>query len=257
MTKPATHLFGLIGYPLSHSFSRKYFSAKFQREGLSGYDYRLFPIASIEELPGLLQAHPQLRGLNVTIPYKEQVLPFLDGIDPQAKAVGAVNTIRRAGDRLSGHNSDVYGFSRSLQDFLQAAGRSPGGLQALILGTGGAAKAVRVALTGLGVPYALVSRSAQRGSFTYRDLNPGVLADHQLVINTTPLGMAPAIDSLPPLPYDSLTSKHMLFDLVYNPEETAFLREGKIRGCAVNNGLEMLYLQAEKSWEIWQGEAAG
>jgi shikimate dehydrogenase len=248
------HLYGLIGYPLSHSFSRKYFTEKFQREGLADHDYQLFPLRSIEELPGLLEAHPDLLGLNVTIPYKQAVLPYLDRIDPLAEAVGAVNTIRRRGQTLSGHNSDVFGFSRSLEHFLRRAGRSAAGLRALVLGSGGAARAVRVALDRMGVPATTISRSPERGDLTYRALGPEVLSRHHLIVNTTPLGMAPDTGSAPPLPYEELGPRHLLFDLVYNPEETLFLRRGKSVGCKVNNGLEMLYLQAERSWDIWRGE---
>lgn len=257
MSEHAENLYGLIGYPLSHSFSRRYFTKKFLMEGLGSHAYHLFPLESIEELPDLIATYPSLRGLNVTIPYKEKVQPYLHAVEEEARAVGAVNTIRIHNGRLSGHNSDVFGFTRSLRNFLTQAGRKPKELRALVLGTGGAAKAVCYALRRMNIPFGRVSRDAERGELTYDSLTPKSLGYYDLIINTTPLGMSPEVDSMPPLPYEGLDSDHLLFDLVYNPEETAFLREGKTRGCQIINGLEMLYLQAERSWSIWSGAPSG
>lgn len=247
-----THEYGLIGYPLEHSFSKRYFTEKFAREGITGHVYQLFPITAIEELPALLAAHPNLQGLNVTIPYKQAVLPLLDELDENARAVGAVNTIRIRDGRLQGFNTDIYGFERSLRRFLQTADEAPGA--ALVLGTGGASKAVRFVLERLHLAYLLVSRHAERGDLVYEDLDRDLVATHPLIINTTPLGMAPAVDTHPDLPYQYLTAAHFLYDLVYNPEKTVFLTEGEKRGAATMNGLEMLYLQAEKAWDIWNAE---
>ena len=246
---PLTHEYGLIGYPLEHSFSKRYFTEKFDREGIAGHVYQLFPIPAIEELPGLLAAHPKLRGLNVTIPYKQAVLPFLDALDENARAVGAVNTIRIRDGRLQGFNTDVYGFEMSLRRFLQTAAASPAA--ALVLGTGGASRAVRFVLERLQISYLLVSRHAERGDLVYEALDRDLLSAHSLIINTTPLGMAPAVETHPDLPYQYLTAAHLLYDLVYNPEKTVFLAKGEKRGAVTMNGLEMLYLQAEKAWDIW------
>lgn len=244
-----THLYGLIGYPLEHSFSKRYFTEKFAREGIAGHAYELFPIPDIEDLPALLKAHPRLRGLNVTIPYKEAVLPFLDELDDGARAVGAVNTIRIREGRLKGFNTDVYGFEWSLRRFLEAAGAPA--LRALVLGTGGASKAVRFVLDRLSIPYLVVSRRKERADLDYADLDEQVMAAHRLLVNTTPLGMAPHPDTRPDLPYESLQEKHLLYDLVYNPEKTLFLAAGEKRGAATKNGLEMLFLQAERAWDLW------
>ena len=243
------HLYGLIGYPLEHSFSKRYFTEKFAREGIAGHAYELFPIPDIGDLPRLVTAHPNLRGLNVTIPYKEAVLSFLDELDSGARAVGAVNTIRIREGRLQGFNTDVYGFEVSLRRFLAAAAAPPG--SALVLGTGGASKAVRFVLDRLSIPYLVVSRDRRRADLDYAALDKTTLVAHPLIINTTPLGMAPHADTCPDLPYGALTEKHLLYDLVYNPEKTLFLAAGEKRGAATKNGLEMLFLQAEQAWALW------
>lgn len=238
--------YGLIGFPLSHSFSPGYFANKFEKEGIQDASYEAFPIERIELLSSLLKEKSPL-GLNVTIPYKEQVIPLLDDIDDLAKRVGAVNTLLYKDGKLKGYNSDVIGFGNSLQPLLK-----PNHTKALILGTGGAAKAVQVALEELGISYQYVSRQSNENVITYNDIDEELLNEYHLIIHTTPLGMYPNTDAKPDLPYDILTSDHLLFDLVYNPEKTAFLLEGEQRGAQIKNGLEMLHLQAEASWEIWQ-----
>ena len=245
--------YGLIGYPLGHSFSKAFFDDKFAREGLKTHSYTLFPLERIEQLEELLKAQPGLKGFNVTIPYKEAILSWLDEIDPVASAVGAVNTvkIKRDGDRsiLSGYNTDVYGFRESLPVFPENIDK-----KALVLGTGGASKAVKYVLEAAGWQVRLVSRTAGKGSFTYGELEPGIIQAHPLIVNTTPLGMYPLQDTFPPISYESLTSRHVLFDLVYNPEETRFLAKGREKGGRTENGLRMLHLQAERAWEIWKQE---
>lgn len=238
--------YGLIGYPLSHSFSGKYFTDKFQKENLPDCKYSLFPLKSIEELPDLLAAHRDLVGLNVTIPYKEQIIPFLDVVSETARDIGAVNTIRIRDGKLEGFNSDVYGFAKSLENSLPTPAKG-----ALILGTGGASKAVRYVLNEMNVPNLLVSRRIEKGDLTYTDIDQFLLKSHPLIINTTPLGTFPNVDVAPELPYHCLDSENKLYDLVYNPEKTLFLNNGLAQGCAIKNGLEMLILQAERSWEIW------
>ncbi|KAA3640402.1 MAG: shikimate dehydrogenase [Bacteroidetes bacterium] len=242
-------LFGLIGYPLSHSFSKKYFTEKFEKEGILNCRYELFPLESIEKFPELVKIQPDLAGLNVTIPYKELVIPFLDELDEAAEAVGAVNTIRKKDGKLKGFNTDIYGFEQSLVNLLDTRDHKPE--KALVLGTGGAAKAVIYVLKKLNIDSHTVSRHAGKGYFTYDDLNDHIIGEHRLIINTTPLGMSPNINNLPLIPYPSLGPEHFLFDLVYNPAITAFLAKGKNAGAAISNGLEMLYLQAEKAWDIW------
>ncbi|MCB0547623.1 MAG: shikimate dehydrogenase [Phaeodactylibacter sp.] len=248
---PPTHLFGLIGYPLSHSFSKRYFNEKFRRENRAGHHYELFPLEDIGELPGLISNHPNLRGLNVTIPYKQQVRAYLDGLDETAAAVGAVNTIKIDAGKCTGYNTDVFGFELSLRRFLEGNGTTAEGLRALVLGTGGAARAVVYALRKMGIAFHLVSRSQRPEQLTYRELNETLMQNHRLIVNTTPLGMSPEVDTYPEIPFQHIGPQHLLYDLVYNPEETAFMARGKQRGAAVFNGLEMLHLQAEKAWEIW------
>ena len=238
--------YGLIGYPLSHSFSPAFFKRKFEEEGIDA-TYQSFPIASIHELPALLDMHPELRGLNVTIPYKEKIIPFLDGIDPMADIIGAVNCIAIDGGKTMGYNTDYIGFERSLKLWLR--GKRP---CAIVLGTGGAARAVTHVLYRLGISYCQVSRQVRADCIRYSDISPDLLADTQLIINTTPLGMFPEIDATPRLPYAAIGQEHLLFDLIYNPLETKFLSIGRAQGAAVKNGLEMLQLQALAGWEIWQ-----
>ena len=241
-------LYGLIGYPLTHSFSKKYFAEKFEKEGWKDCSYELFPIASMAEFKNLLVKNPGLCGLNVTIPYKEQVLSFLDEKDEVVRKIKACNCIIVEKGKLRGFNTDVAGFERSLKPQLQ-----PHDKNALILGTGGAAKAVEFVLQKLGITYKYVSRKPSVNNYSYEQITPAVIAAHPLIINTTPLGMYPKINEAPPIPYESLTPAHYLFDLVYNPERSLFLQKGEERGAAVKNGHEMLVIQAEESWKIWNG----
>lgn len=243
-------LFGLIGYPLSHSFSKRYFTEKFAREQIQHAAYELFPIEKITAFPKLIEAHPELVGLNVTIPYKQAVIPYLDTLDAGARAVGAVNTIKVTEGGLQGFNSDVYGFEQSLLKAFRMLERPPA--SALILGTGGAAKAVAFVLEGLHIRVRYVSRNPGSGRLTYSELDKAVMEEHRLIINTTPLGMSPNVDTFPPIPYQFAGSEHLFFDLVYNPEETTFLKLGAAQGSKIQNGLDMLYGQAERSWQFWQ-----
>jgi shikimate dehydrogenase len=243
--------FGLIGRTLQHSFSQTYFSQKFYSQQLADHAYELFELATVGELPALLAAHPSLVGLNVTIPYKESVVSYLDELALSARRVGAVNVIERLPDgRLRGHNTDVVGFRESLRQFLPATS----GTRALVLGAGGAAKAVGVALNDLGIAHWSVARDPLGPGLTYDDLTPQVLAAHQLIVNTTPLGTFPRVDECPRLPYEALTAQHYLYDLVYNPTETLFMTKGREAGAQVKNGFEMLCLQAEAAWDIWNNE---
>lgn len=244
------NVYGLIGYPLSHSFSKKYFTEKFAKEGIKDCVYENYELKTIDLFPGLIQSQENLRGLNVTIPYKQDVIPFLSSLDISAERVGAVNVIKVMQDgRLIGFNSDYYGFRESLLKFLPENHAS---MKALVLGTGGASKAVIAALEEMDIVAQYVSRTAKEGVWAYSDIDVSVLTNHQIVINTTPLGMSPKIDAAPDLPYEALTENHYLFDLVYNPEETLFMKKGLEQGANVKNGLEMLHLQAEKAWEIWR-----
>ncbi|MGI4740686.1 MAG: shikimate dehydrogenase family protein [Janthinobacterium lividum] len=240
--------FGLLGRSLAHSFSQRYFGEKFERLQLADHHYELFELAEISELPQLLAHHAELAGLNVTIPYKEQIWPYLTQVAPSAALVGAVNVIAFGADGgLVGHNTDYVGFRESLRQFYPHVA----GSRALVLGTGGAAKAVSVALQELGIGIQPVSRRPLAGHFTYEELTPEVLAAHSLIVNTTPLGTYPNVAECPPLLYAALTSQHYLFDLIYNPGETLFLQRGRAAGAHIKNGLEMLELQAEAAWEIW------
>ncbi len=243
------YLYGLIGYPLSHSFSKGYFAQKFEKESIKESYYEAFPIASIDKLPALIEQYPNLRGLNVTIPYKEQILPFMKGLGDGAQAVGAVNTVLIKEDGWYGYNSDIYGFSTSLSRAIEKHSLNIN--HALILGTGGAAKAVKYALEQDGIETAYVSRRSSAGILTYGELNQNTLEKYKLIVNTTPLGMSPNIDSFPNIPYHYIGENHLCFDLVYNPEATLFLQKAQQQGAYILNGLEMLHLQAEKSWEIW------
>jgi shikimate dehydrogenase len=243
-------LFGLIGYPLSHSFSKKYFSEKFEKENVSDVAYELFELPKIEDFQQLIKQQPNLHGLNVTIPYKQAVIPFLDELDASARKVGAVNVIRFQEGKRIGYNSDYYGFKQSLQNWLPKDNTN---INALVLGTGGASKAVAAALTDLEIPFYLISRNAGGNSLSYEQLqeSPAIFQRPRLIINTTPLGMAPNTGTAPPIVYEKLNSEYFLYDLVYNPAETRFMQLGKEKGATVKNGLEMLHLQAEKAWEIW------
>jgi shikimate dehydrogenase len=241
--------YGLIGYPLSHSFSQKYFEEKFRAEGIAGCAYELFPIPSIEGLEALLKAKPDLHGLNVTIPYKRLVLPYLDDASNLPQGLEACNCIKIENNRLTGYNTDVTGFERSFTPLLQ-----PHHTRALVLGSGGAAAAVSWCLNKLGISFSIVSRKPGADvQLTYKDIDASLLATHPIIVNTTPLGMYPNVDEAPPFPYEALTPGHYLFDLHYNPPKTLFLQKGEENGAAIKNGLEMLVIQAEESWRIWNG----
>jgi shikimate dehydrogenase len=244
-------VYGLIGTPLSHSFSQRWFTALFKEQALPYHRYDLFPLGSIQDYPTLLRETPGLAGLNVTIPYKQSVMPLLDAIDPLAAAVGAVNTIAIRDGRTTGYNTDVEGFRNTLLPLLN--GTKP---RALVLGTGGASRAVAFVLREQGIKFRMVSRSPERGDLTWDLLDPIVAKVCTLIINTTPLGMYPEVDAAPPLPYDAIGPKHVLIDLVYNPEETLFMRLGKEKGATVVNGMRMLEAQAEAAWRVWRGTSA-
>ena len=243
--------YGLIGYPLEHSFSQKYFTDKFKNEGLSQCQYLNYPLERIDLIQEIIDRDNTLVGLNVTIPFKQQVLSYLDEQDEISQKIGAVNTIKieRAGEkvRLKGYNTDAYGFYHSLQPHLRKKHDS-----ALILGTGGSSRAVSYVLDELGFHYIYVSRNPrEKSQLSYMDLCGPVLYNFQIIINTSPVGMYPDVNNAPDIPYDFITKDHILFDLIYNPEETLFLKKGKEKGAQIINGLRMLHLQAERSWEIW------
>ncbi|HEV7381664.1 MAG TPA: shikimate dehydrogenase [Dyadobacter sp.] len=249
------NLYGLIGFPLTHSFSKRYFSDKFTREGIKESSYDLYEMETLDGLAELLKK-PDLRGLNVTIPHKKAVISHLDDLDDSsAERIGAVNTIKIFADgSTKGYNTDYYGFKQSLVEWLDRRGESCSSFQALILGNGGAAKAVQVALQDLEIAYQQVSRSPQNGCLVYDDLNEEIVSSHRLVINTTPLGTYPNVEGCPALPFEWVDNQHYLYDLVYNPAETTFLKKGLEKGAAIQNGLKMLELQAEKAWDIWTGD---
>ena len=242
-------LYGLIGYPLGHSFSKKYFTNKFKREGLIDCSYELFPINSIKELPSLINSQPYLKGFNVTIPYKQQVLKYVTETSEAVKEIGAANVIKIDGDKIVAFNTDVIGFKESLIQKLM-----PFHKKALILGTGGSSNAVQYVLRNLGMEFLLVSTTHQPSSeiISYSMINENIMSDHTLIINCTPVGMEPNNSDLPNLPYQFISHKHYLFDLIYNPEKTSFLQKGEQMGAIIQNGYEMLVLQAEESWNIWK-----
>lgn len=243
-------VFGLIGFPLTHSFSKKYFTEKFLKEGIEDCRYDLFPIADISLLSLLLEEQDSLRGINVTIPHKINVLPYLQEMDEAAREIGAVNCIsidRREGKTwLKGYNTDAWGFQGSLEPLLQSHHT-----KALVLGDGGAAKAVKYVLGLLGISYLSVVRKPVPGAIRYEEITPQIMTDHLLVINTTPLGTFPNVEAAPDLPYHLFTDRHLAYDLIYNPEETTFLHHAKAAGAGVKNGLQMLHLQAERAWSVW------
>ncbi len=244
--------FGLIGRSLAHSFSPAYFAAKFAALGLDGYRYDAFELATIADFPALLAAHPRLAGLNVTIPYKEEVRAHLDELAPTARLVGAVNAIEFAPDgRRIGHNTDLEGFGTALDELI---GGAPRPRRALILGRGGAARAVEVALKTRGIAYLFVTRNPLAAGLTYAELSPSIIRHHPLLINTTPLGTWPEVTACPDLPYDALTPAHYLVDLVYNPAETEFMRRARAAGATTCNGQRMLEVQADAAWRIWSNE---
>lgn len=238
--------FGLIGRNIAYSFSRGYFQTKFEKLCLEDYSYVNFDLEDISQFPDLIKKNPNLVGLNVTIPYKEQIIPYLTKLDDVASAIGAVNTIKFSPEGLIGFNTDAYGFEQALLPQLQEHQQ-----HALILGTGGASKAVAYVLQQRNISVRFVSRKPEGDQLTYEELDQEVLKKHTLIINCTPLGTWPNVEAKPQIPYSFLTEQHFLFDLIYNPEKTAFLLEGEKRGTAISNGLKMLEMQAEKAWEIW------
>lgn len=245
-------LFGLIGYPLSHSFSKKYFEAKFRREQTEDCRYENFELSSIQEVTSLLQNQPGLQGFNITIPYKQEIIPYLNARNRVVQQVGACNCVKIVDGQLYGYNTDVEGFKQALQQQLL-----PHHNKALILGTGGAAKAVAYVLEELSIQFLYVSRNRRQkeGYLGYPEIDDATLNTYPLIINTTPTGMYPNIHEAPPLNYQALTPEHFLFDLTYNPEKTLFLQRGENRGAAIQNGYDMLVIQAEESWKIWNTAA--
>jgi shikimate dehydrogenase len=239
-------LYGLIGYPLSHSFSQRYFTEKFEKEGIRDCSYQNFPIVTIGEIENIIDQHPELAGLNVTIPYKEKVIPFLDEFSDEVSEIGACNCIKIDHNRLIGFNTDISGFEKSFIKKMQ-----PFHKEAIVLGTGGASKAIQFVLTKLNIPFIVVSRKPASNELSYEDIDDSVIKTHQVIINTTPLGMQPNIHQCPSIPYLSITNQHYLFDLTYNPGKTVFLQKGEEMGAAIVNGYEMLVNQAEGSWQIW------
>lgn len=251
LARKSHRTFGLIGYPLGHSFSQDFFNQKFAAENIDAR-YINFELTSIDRLPEIVRSTPDLQGFNVTIPYKQQIIKYLDAIDPEAKAIGAVNVVkifRQPDGSLSfkGYNSDAIGFGDSIKPLLDPERHR----RALILGSGGASKAVAHALRGLGVEPVIVSRTAREGVITYDDLTPEVMVSHTVIVNTTPLGMYPHVDSCPDIPYQYLTADHICYDLLYNPGTTLFMHKAAEHGAVTKNGLEMLLLQAFVSWNIW------
>ena len=250
-----SQLFGLIGFPLEHSFSASYFTRKFTEEKIDAV-YRNYPLRDITEFESLVESEPDLKGLNVTVPYKERIIPYLDSLDETARSIQAVNTIcfyrQKKGKKLvgssvlAGFNTDVTGFERSLREHLGDRHHS-----ALVLGTGGSSKAVIHVLKTMGMDFHRVSRNRGEDRIAYEELDTDLVKSHQLIVNTTPLGMYPDLDSCPPIPYDAITPGHLLFDLVYNPDKTRFLYLGEQKGAGIVNGYDMLVYQAEASWEIW------
>lgn len=241
-------VYGLVGKNISYSFSQNYFTNKFSKLGYENRQYKNFDISSIEEFNSIVKGQTQLAGLNVTIPYKEAVIPFLNKLDPRAREIGAVNTIKILPDgELLGYNTDVYGFEKSIQTLLKNHHR-----KALILGTGGASKAVAYVLNKLNIEFLFVSRSPEHNTaIQYRELTRELMEEFQIVINCTPLGTYPKTEEFPPIPYEFITNRHLCYDLIYNPAETIFLKKARLKGATTKNGLEMLELQAEKAWEIW------
>lgn len=243
-------LFGLIGFPLSHSFSEKYFTKKFEQEQLTGCRYELFPIASITELPGILNRYAELEGLNVTVPYKRQILSFLHSANNIPASVGACNCIHIKDGKLVGYNTDVTGFEKSFTPLLKSRHN-----KALVLGNGGAAAAIIFVLKKLAIDFIIASRVLHSNSaLVYKDIDEKLMKEYNIIINTTPLGMYPDLTTCPDIPYRFIEENHLLYDLVYNPAKTLFLQKGEERGAAIKNGEEMLILQAEESWRIWNAK---
>lgn len=240
--------YGLIGFPLTHSFSKQYFTEKIEREGVAGAVFYLFPLTTIEEFPALLIDHPTLKGLAVTIPYKEQVIKYMSHLSPEAAAIGAVNCIHIRDGVLTGHNTDIIGFEKSFVKKIK-----PHHKKALVLGTGGASKAVQYVLQKLGIEFLVVSRNKREAEkcIQYQQITAVMIQDYHIIINATPLGMSPAEDTCPDIPYALLTARHYLYDLVYKPAKTIFLQKGEEQGAAVENGYEMLIIQADENWRHW------
>ena len=241
--------FGIIGYPLAQSFSKKYFTEKFQKENISDAEYKTFPLETIGEFPELLLREKNICGLSVTIPHKEKIIPYLDFLSPEAQEIKAVNCIKFFEGKCTGFNTDIFGFKNSLVPLLQKQHK-----KALIFGSGGASKAVAYVLKKLNFDFNVVSRIKTNEGLTYEEITPQILSEYFLLINTTPLGMFPNVTGSVSIPYHSLTPQHLLYDLIYKPEETEFLRRGKEAGAQIKNGYEMLILQAEKSWEVWNSK---
>jgi len=242
------HSFGLLGRNISYSFSKGYFTEFFRKKGLHKYTYENFDLPVISDLETILKEYPELRGLNVTIPYKESIIPYLHAVDPEAATIGAVNTIKFTKTGLVGYNTDGYGFRKSLEPFLAKGSHT----HALVLGTGGASKAIGYILQQLGINFHFVSRNPEKEQWGYNMLNKEQMEQHSLIINCTPLGTYPKLTEKPSIPYAFIGTDHLLYDLVYNPEKSAFLQEGENRGASICNGLPMLQYQAQKAWEIWQ-----
>lgn len=238
--------FGLIGKNIDYSFSRGYFTQKFKDLKLDNFSYENFDFQHIDELHSVLKNEKNIKGLNVTIPYKEAIIPFLSELDTIAKEIGAVNTIKFTANGLKGFNTDYFGFQKSIEPCIKKHHKS-----ALILGTGGASKAVAFVLKELGIPFSFVSRNPKKGAFSYADLNQELIEKHTVIVNCTPLGTYPEIARKPNIPYEFISTHHLLFDLIYNPDKTAFLKAGEVKGAQIKNGDKMLALQAEKAWEIW------
>ena len=239
--------FGLIGLPLTHSFSKQFFTEKFEKEQITDCQYENYPLEKIEDLPALLAANRDIVGLNVTIPYKREVMPFLTDVAPAVKKTGACNCIRIDGKKRVGYNTDVIGFHLSLMPHLRVQHQ-----RALILGTGGASAAIEFVLEQIAMPYMLVSRNPGTNSIGYDQLNEDLMESHTLIVNTTPLGTFPVVETYPPIPYEYVTDQHFLYDMVYNPAETIFLQRGREKGATVLNGMDMLIGQANASWDIWK-----
>ncbi len=241
--------YGLIGFPLGHSFSKDFFNEKFANEGVNA-KYINFEIPSIDNLPEILDSNPELRGFNVTIPYKEKVISFLDSVSAEARAIGAVNVVKvtHKGNNtiLKGYNSDVIGFTKSIEPLLDKNHK-----KALILGTGGASKAINYGLKSLGLQTVFVSRYERPGTIQYEKITPDIIKEYSVIVNCTPCGMYPHVDECPNLPYDAMNTHTILYDCIYNPDETLFMKKGKQYGATVKNGLEMLLLQAYASWDFW------
>lgn len=241
---------GLLGYPLGHSFSKKYYLDKFQREDILDIDYDLYPLADLEDFRKLYQSDERFYGFNVTIPHKQAIAQFVDELSPEAEAIQAVNCVtierRDTGMYLKGYNTDADGFEQSLRPLVHS-----GAQQALVLGNGGAAQAVFYVLNKLNIPFKIVSRSREKGDLLYQEVTADIVRDHHIIINCSPVGTYPNIQEAPQIPYEAITPEHLLYDLIYNPEETLFLRRGREKGARTKNGYEMLVIQAEKNWEIW------